>query len=164
MQIEKTFSRELSKLIGLECWGVTCGEGSGSVLKIDIGDKITRATPLKNPHLSNIVRVNESSICFMLYSPWRLESKSEVLCGSHSPNDNTGVMVRGVNCILGQTIKSIVCKMPAFDLCIVFSNELKLVVHCSNIGIDDDECYSFKAKKGWFTVKYNGELIVEQNT
>jgi len=161
MKHEINFIESLNNLIGMECWGVTGGEGTGTVISLNIGDKILRKKPSENPHLPELVAKYESSHGFMLHSPWRIESSTEIFSGSHMPNDNNGAMVNGLKKILGTTIKSVMCNKPAYDLRIEFSNEINLIVHCSNIGMDENECYSFKSLQNWYTVNYGGEITFE---
>ena len=164
MELEKNFLSSVNELIGLECWGVTGGEGTGSVISIDIGKKTLRKKPSKNPHLSELVAKYNSSHSFMLYCPWRIETNKNILSASFMPNNNNEIMVKGLKEITGTTIKNVICESPAYDLRIEFSNETNLIVHCSNIGMDDNECYSFKSLQNWYTVNYGGEITYEKNT
>ena len=164
MELEKNFLLNINELIGLECWGVTGGEGTGSVISIDMGKKTLRKKPSTNPYLSKLVAKYNSSHSLMVYCPWRIESKTNILSASFMPNDNNGIMVKGLKEITGTTIKNIICGSPAYDLHIEFSNETNLIVHCSNIGMDEKECYSFKSLQNWYTVNYGGEITYEKNT
>ena len=164
MKLENNFLSSLNELIGLECWGVTGGEGTGSVISIDIGIKTLRKKPSKNSQLSELVANYDSSHGFMLYCPWRIETNTNILSASYMPNDNNGIMVKGLKEITGTTIKNVICESPAYDLRIEFSNETNLIVHCSNIGMDDNECYSFNSLQNWYTVNYGGEITFEKHT
>ena len=159
---ELNFLQSLNDLIGLECWGVTGGEGTGSIISLDIGNKILKNKPSKNPHLSELVSKYKSSHGFMLHCPWRIETNKKILSGSFMPNDNDGMMVSGLNKVIGTTIKKVTCIKPAYDLLIEFSNETNLVASCSNIGIDDEECYTYHSLNEWFTIKYGGEVAYEK--
>lgn len=105
MHIVEPFLQELSNLTGEECWGVTGGAGTGSVIALDIGKRTVRAKPVRNVHLTELVRCYESTFKLLLYCPWRIESKSDVISGSHMSNANDGPMVRGLEFIRGKKLK-----------------------------------------------------------
>jgi hypothetical protein len=161
MNTVNNFQRALSGLVGEECWGVVGGEGTGSIISLKIGARILRAKPHSNPHLSDLVRQNESAYTLLLYCPWRIDSLSNVVSGSHMSNANDGPMVRGYASICGQKIKAVNCCPPAFDLKLDFENEHSLVIHCSAFGMDGDVCYMFGTPQGWFSVGLDGCLAVE---
>lgn len=161
MYSDESFFQELSDLIAEECWGVTGGEGTGSVISLDIGRRTARAKPVRNVHLTELVRCYESAYKLLLYCPWRIDSRTEVLSGSHMSNVNDGPMCRGFEFIRGKKIEAVTCSRPAFDLQIRFEGEISLVIHCSEIGIDDDQCYLFKGKRGWYSVGFDGKLALE---
>lgn len=158
MDIDDAFLEALSALVGEECWGVVGGEGTGSIISLNIGARTPRSIPLKNPHLSDLVRQNESAYTLMIYCPWRVDSMSKVVSGSHMSNANNGPMVRGYGSICGQAIKAVICSGPAFDLRLDFENGHSLMIHCSAFGMDEDECYMFGTPQGWFTVGLDGRL------
>jgi len=161
MYIRDAFLRALSALIGEECWGIVGGEGTGSVISLNIGVRTARAKPINNPHLSDLVRRYDSAYKLMLYCPWRIDSASDVVSGSHMSNANDGPMVRGYAAICGQKIKAVTCSGPAFDLRLDFENQHSLLLHCSAIGNDEDECYVFRTPHGWFVVGLDGHLSLE---
>jgi hypothetical protein len=61
--------RDLSALIGAECWGIVCGEGSGSVLGLDIGIRTLKRKPTNNPHLSELVRLYDGACSLLVWCP-----------------------------------------------------------------------------------------------
>lgn len=154
---------ELNKLVGEECWGVVGGAGTGSIISLDFGKQIPRNKPLKNPYVTETVRNYESEFRLMLYCPWRIESRWQVISGSHMSNENDGPMVSGLHYIRGKKILAVTCTEPAYDLRIRFVNEVDLVVHCSLIGMDDDTCYSLSAPHGVFSVCYDGKVRFTEN-
>ena len=158
MKNEEEFKIELSNLLGKECWGIVGGVGTGSVISLSIGKKIEKTVPSKNPHLSEIVRRYNSEYSIMISCPWRIESKTKILCGSHHRNESDGPYSKSFMQIIGKTISNIRCESPAYDLKLVFGNELSLIIHCSSIGMDEEECYSFGTPLGWFTVQLDGVL------
>jgi len=100
----------------------------------------------------------------MIHCPWRIETKTNILSASFMLNNNNGIMVEGLKEISGTTIKNVICASPAYDLRLEFSNETNLIVHCSNIGMDYNKCYSFNSLKNWYTVNYGGEITYGKNT
>ncbi len=77
------------------------------------------------------------------------------------PNTNDGKMVKGLQKICGQRITTVVCNAPAFDLLIGFDNQYSLVVHCTAIGWDNSDCYSFGAPTGHYAVGLDGDVAFE---
>jgi hypothetical protein len=161
MSMRDTFLRALSALVGEECWGIVGGEGAGSVISLDIGARTLRAKPINNLHLSDLVRRYQGAYALMLHCPWRIDSESNVVSGSHMSNANDGPMVRGYARLLGQKIKTVTCSGPAFDLQLDFENGHSLRIHCSAIGNDEDECYALGTPYGWFAVGLDGHLSLE---
>ena len=157
------FLDALLALIGQECWGVVGGEGTGSIISLKIGARTPRSKPVDNQHLSELVRQYNSAYTFMIYCPWRIDSVAKVVSGSHMSNNNDGPMVSGFASICGQKVIAVTCSAPAFDVRLDFENQHTLVIHCSGIGMDEDECYAFGTPKGWFTVGLDGNLTLEPN-
>jgi hypothetical protein len=161
MDTQDAFLQALNALVGEACWGVVGGEGTGSVISLKIGARIPRSKPVNNPYLSDLVRQNNSAYTLMLYCPWRIDSASNVVSGSHMSNANDGPMVRGCASIREQKIKAVTCAGPAYDLKLDFENGHTLVVHCSAIGMDDDVLYTLGTPHGWFSVGLDGRLTFE---
>lgn len=149
---------DLSMIVGEECWGVTGGEGTGSVILLNIGARTLMQRPLKNPHLTELVRRYDSAYALRIRSPWRIDSALEVVSGSHLPNSNDGRMVQGLTTICGKIITSVSCSAPGFDLTIEFDNQHSLVIHCSEIGWGYDDCYSFGSPPGYYSVGFDGDV------
>jgi hypothetical protein len=161
MYLRDALLRDLLALVGEECWGVVGGEGTGSVISLSVGTQILRQKPVGNPHLSDLVRQYDSAYSLLLWCPWRIDSDSRVVSGSHMSNANNGPMVVGSNCICGQKITAVTCSGPAFDLRLDFENQHALVVHCSAIGKDYEECYAFGTPLGHYSVSLDGELTFQ---
>jgi hypothetical protein len=153
--------RDLSTLIGEECWGAVCGEGTGSVLGLYIGVRTLKRMPTNNPHLSQLVRLYDSAYSFLIWCPWRIDSISKVVAGSHMSNANGGPMVEGSQSICGQRIVAVTCSPTAFDLRLDFENRYSLVIHCGAIGRDYEVCYSFGTPNGHYRIDLDGELSFE---
>lgn len=163
MSLPESFSRDLSAIVGEDCWGAVCGEGSGSVLGLKIGARTLRHKPLKNLHLSELVRHYDSAYSMLIWCPWRIDTDRKVIAASYMPNTNDGAMVIGSQSICGQRIMSVACSGPAFDLRLEFENGHALVIHCGAIGRDYEDCYSFGTPLGYYGVDLDGELSFEAN-
>ena len=164
MNTVELFEEEISKLPGKECWGVVGGAGTGTVISLSIGDKYPKKVPSKNSYLSEVVRNNSSEYSLLVECPWRIESSTEVICGSHHTNEIDGPYLSSFRQITGVCIESVECNSPAFDLKLALSNGLILQINCCSIGADDNECYSFGTPKGWFGVCFDGVVNPEQST
>ncbi|WP_147328081.1 MULTISPECIES: hypothetical protein [unclassified Duganella] len=161
MSLRDAFLRDLSTLSGEECWGVVCGEGSGSVLGLNIGARTPKQKPVNNPHLSELVRRYDCAYSMLIWCPWRIDSESKVIAGSHMPNANDGPMVVGSQSICQQRITGVTYSSPAFDLRLNFENRYSLVIHCSAIGKNYEVCYSFGTPLGHYSVDLDGNLSFE---
>ncbi len=161
MSLSDALLRDLSALIGEECWGVVCGEGSGSVLGLDIGARTLKRKPTNNPHLSELVRLYDGAYSFLVWCPWRIDADSKVVAASYMSNANNGPMVHGSQSICGQRIIAANCFTPAFDLRLDFENRHSLVIHCGGFGRDYEDCYSFGTPLGYHSVDLDGELSFE---
>ena len=160
VRLSKLFREELLKLVGEECWGVVGGVGTGSIIRLSIGKKFLRDRPVENSHIGNEERMYSASLGFMISCPWRIENEFEVFCGSHHTNESHGPYKDGFNQIRGQKIIQIICENPSFDLSLKFENAVVLKIHCSSIGVDADECYSFRSSRGWFEIGFDGRIAL----
>ncbi len=154
---QAAFLQALAALVGEECWGVTGGEGSGSVISLDIGARTLRRRPIPNPHLSELVRHYDSAYSLLIRRQWRIDTATEIVSGRMS-NANVGPMVRGLAAIRGQVITSVNCAGPADDLRIGFDNGHALVIHCSASGSPEDRSYSCGTPAGHYTVHLDDGL------
>lgn len=161
MPLNDVFLQDLSGLVGEECWGVVCGEGAGSVLGLSIGARTPKKKPARNPFLSDLVRHYDSAYSMLIRCPWRIDSSSEIVAGSHMSNANDGPMVIGSQSICGQRITAVACSGPAFDLRLDFDNGHALVIHCSMITRYYEHCYSFGGPRGYYIVDLDGVLRFE---
>jgi len=161
MSLSDALLRDVSALVGEECWGVVCGEGSGSILGLYIGVRTLKPKPEKNPHLSELVRLYDGAYSMLIWCPWRIDAESEVIAGSYMSNANDGPMVKGSQTICGQRITAVSCSTPAFDLRLDFENKHALVIHCTSIARDYEDCYSLGTPLGHYSVDLDGVLSFE---
>lgn len=128
--ITAEFIASLNRLVGQVCWGFAAGKGTGSVISLDIGEKVLRESPLKNPHLTAKQRKYKAEFDLFIQCAWRLESKTQVICGAWDDNSEGGDMLEGLQRLVGQAINSIKVSKPAFDLAVNFNNGLVLRIFC----------------------------------
>lgn len=128
--ITTEFIASLNRLIGQVCWGFAAGAGTGSVVSLDIGGKVLRKKPLKNPHISSKQRKYTSEFGLFIRCIWRIESKTQVICGAWDDNAKGGDMIEGLQRLVGQAISSIKVSKPALDLAVNFNSGLVLRIFC----------------------------------
>ena len=137
------FVKGINRLIGQECWGFAAGEGTGSSVSLDIGRKVLRKEPLKNPHLTSEQRKYDSEFDLFIQCAWRIESKTQVICGAWDDNAEDGVMIKGLQGLVGSTVDSIKVSKPALDLVLNFNNGLALRIFCDQTNqAEMDDNYS----------------------
>jgi len=163
MNIQEAFNKEVLSLIGKECWGVVGGVGVGSTISLSMGDKYPKSIHSKNMLLSEDVRKNDSEFSLMIYCPWRIEDTNRIFCGSHHSNEMNGPYQDSFNRITGAIITNVICTLPAYDLKLVFNNGISINIVCVSIVMEENECYSFGTRKGWFSVYFDGLLELEKN-
>ncbi|NVD73742.1 hypothetical protein HUX88_24865 [Duganella sp. BJB1802] len=162
MRLGERLSCSVDATVGEECWGVVGGEGTGSVILLSIGERFLRRRPLTNPHLSELCRFYDAAYSLRIMCPWRIDSPSKVVAGSHMCNANDGPMVEGLKEICGQKILTVLCLAPAYDITIHFENQMTLMVHCSDIDCNYDEFYSFGTPSGYYVVGPDGNISFEE--
>ena len=159
------FLNELRKLEGLECWGVVAGEGTGTRVSLDFGQKISRKGSSNNPLLSEVLRhyTGEFSV-FIRECAWRLES-DQTLCTWKSPNANDGEMIRCLQGLVGRCVTRVSVASPAFDLVIEFSGDLKLSLFCDCFDEKNDGSnYSFHNLNNIYVVRARSQLTRESKS
>lgn len=150
-------------LIGKACWGITGGEGTGSVIGIDIGEKIVRKKPLKNEYLSKDQKAYQGEYDLFVECSWRIDSTEEVICGSKDAIDNLDAMVKGLNRLVGQKIVSVEASIPAYDLEICFDNDLKLKIFCDETNESEgNDNYTIGTPNGNYIIGCKSQLNIEK--
>lgn len=157
------FCSQVNKLIQRECWSVIAGEGSGSHVSIDFGEKLGRNKPLSNPNIPEISRkyYGEFSI-YIEECAWRLESIETIICGSLSPNDNNGIIINGLNRLVGKKVEDVNIIRPALDLEIIFEDSLKLILFCNTLTIEDGDNYTLFFPERVYSVQGYGVLDMQE--
>jgi len=164
MNTLQKFAIDLQKIAGLPCWAVIAGKGTGTRVSLQIGAKVKRGKPARNPHLSGAAREFTGEYClFIMDCSWRLDAEKEVLCSSRSSSNLDGSeMLIGLRKIIGEQIVEVRVTPPAHDLVLYFRNGCTL--HLFVDGVDKNEgCdnYVFFAKETNYVVKSKG-LVAEE--
>jgi hypothetical protein len=153
------FEEALNRLAGQLCWGISGGAGTGSAINLNIGRQIPRKTPLRNPHLNRLQRKYDSEYALFIHCPWRIDSKSKVVCGGW---DENGEMLAGLTLLTGSKVTSVSVKKPAWDLDLTFKNGLVLRVFCDSVNMADmADNYSVFLPEEIFTVGVRSKLSKE---
>jgi hypothetical protein len=157
------FKKSIVQLVGQVCWGAIAGSGTGSVLNLCIGAKLIRTVPIKNPNLSDELQNYDSEYALFLDCTWRLDSKTQVLFGAWDDNDFEGTKIQGLQALIEQKIRSVSYSEPAFDLKIVFENEMVLRVFCDSTNTcDAADNYSLFLLHEIFTVGNKSKIRREE--
>ena len=160
--LENILKIEFQKLTGKQCWGIIAGNGTGSFITLNIGDKIPLKTPLDNPTLDENARNYEGEYGLYIECVWRLDSDNEIICGAWDDNSKGGEMLKGLKLLTGTQITQINLFEPAWDFTIEFSNHCKLKVFCDQVNEKDaTDNYSLFAPKQIITVINRSGLQAE---
>lgn len=124
----------LRALIGAPCWSALAGRGAGGTLVLDLGGKLRRVQPLKNPQLTDEQRMYTGELWLLVRCAWRLESTDGVVC---SRRHGTG----GIGELIGRAVTRFEVRGPAHDAVLWFGDDRRLNVFCDR-GTGDDDCYA----------------------
>jgi hypothetical protein len=117
-------------LVGLPCWSVVAGRGTGSVVSLLFGAKVPREQPLKNRHLTDDERVFTSDHGLFVNAAWRLDGPLDVVCSWRGSNEPGGAMVPGLATLVGRTVTACELRAPAHDLTVWFGGDRRLSIFC----------------------------------
>jgi hypothetical protein len=126
----------MNQLVGVKCWSVIAGAGTGSAVHFALGSPVPRAHPLRNPNLSELQRTHKGEFSLFVQCAWRLEARHEVLCGSTDDDANSGSMVAGLAQLVGKWITAIAVSRPIPDATVNFSDGMCLRVFCDQTNLD----------------------------
>lgn len=131
----------LSDIVGQRCERAT--NPHGSILSLDFGE-LGRRTDDDASSMSHGWRH------LTVLSPWRLQLPTEVLLDWNSNGGSEGAITITIAQLEGQTVVSASTAMPAWDLAILFSSGIQLVVFGDStddredawfiLGTDGKEC------------------------
>ena len=153
----------LSNLVGLECWSVIAGSGTGSMATFDFGKKIERKRPLNNLNLTPIAReyYGEFSI-FIQEADWRLGQDKETICTNHDKNDNDGLMTLGLKKLIGRKIISVNLLNENLNFGLSFNEGFFIEVTCIYKSDDFFDNYSLHTLARILSVNGDGQLTIEK--
>ncbi len=161
--LESKLKLEIHNLVGKECWGTVAGEGAGSFISLEIGDKIPRRKLVDNSALEMIVRNYEGEYGLSIECAWRLDSDKEVICGSWDDNSKKGKMLQGLNLLVGRHITRVDLLKPAWDLTVEFSDSLILKIFCDQTNEEDEnDNYMLFTSTEILVIGSRGRLDFEQ--
>ena len=162
-RLSRMLHRSLALLKGKKCWGIVAGEGTGSIVGLDFGEKVLRLRPVDNPHLTDDERRFEAEMSVLVSCSWRLDSKLRVLTSSTAPNTNHGPMVKALELLRHRAIESMELSRPGYDLELWFRGGLRFRVFCDQVDIDGGNNYSFFVKDRVFTVGPKGRVAFKDH-
>ena len=121
LEVPQEFARTLKSLAGKRCWGVSAGQGTGSVFVLDFGRKVPRDRPIANPYLTPQQQRYTGELSLMVFCAWRIDAKDSVVCGWNDSSRNVGPMVNGLKGLMKTSVKAVAIEHPAWDLTISFA-------------------------------------------
>lgn len=160
------FTEAIKKMVGQPCWGFVAGEGTGSVVSLQIGGKVPRTILINNPSLTIEQQQNTGEYVLLIECAWRLETKTKVICGAWDDNSENGSMKKGLRHLLGHKIEFIDLSKPGLDLKIGFDNGFMLQIFCDSTNLKDKtDNYSFHLNldRVVYIVTYRSKLKIEHN-
>ena len=124
MGIEK-----LKKMLDRACWHVSAGGSTWPSFVLVMGDKVRRMSPLKNPAQPEDYRQFRGSLELLVWSSWRLQTRTEVLATSDQDDDVVG-QLESLN---GIKIVGVSYSEPAWDLRIDFADGRELLTFSDHL-------------------------------
>ncbi|TPW17218.1 MAG: hypothetical protein FD130_741 [Halothiobacillaceae bacterium] len=159
------FVSHISSLQGKECWSVVAGEGAGSIVCLDFGEKILRKAPLKNPHLSEEQRLFGAECTLMVHSAWRVSAFGKIQCGWRDSNEEGGPMLKGLSLLKDKRLVRVSVSPETYDLSLFFEQGITFQLFCDQTNdYDADQNYILFLGGLIYTVGVHSLLSVEQQT
>ena len=153
-----------SQLVGKSCWGFAAGSGTGSIVSFEFGNKIPRIKKLRNPTLTEDMRLYNGELYIRISCVWRISSLSKVICSSSDSNDSDGPMLMGLNKILNTPIVNVMVQNVTYDCTVNFENKMKLDIFCNETNdIDGFDNYVFRDRKKYYVVSSKSKLKISEN-
>ncbi len=143
MDLIPELASALNAMVGETCWSFAASIVTGSHVSFDIGRKVRRKKPLRNPRISEEERLYTAELHLYVTCSWRLDLKGEVLCGGDDDNSNEGPMRHGLQHLLGRKVIAVELDRPGLDLLLAFEDDLILRVFCDELGIGEDDAENY---------------------
>ena len=135
----EALASEIQRFTGRRCWSFYVGESTGSALVLDFEPKVSRRIPLLNPRLSEEERYYRGEFSIYIECAWRLDSDTQVVCGSGDSPAEGESMSRGLTRILRRSVESMTVAKPAWDLTVRFGDGLTLTAFCDQPGDAEED-------------------------
>lgn len=134
-------SQFLANLLDKECWGIIAGPGTGSMVKLQFGEKILRDRPVRNDKLSELNRnfTGKYSV-FIEHAEWEIFELNESICDSTDDNALDGAMLAGLNKLCGKPVLDVRVALKSASFSLYFPGELRLAVYCDDLDVEGP-CY-----------------------
>lgn len=156
------FNAVAQGLVGLRCWGVVGGSGTGSNISLEFGNKIKRKKALLNRNLTDELRYFQGEYGFFVECSWRVEDADTVICGSRSNHDDISL---GIKKLVNEEVQSIEILNVSFDLVLKFANELVLKIFCDENNIEENvDNYTLSAPSLNYIVGCKSKLRCEKRS
>lgn len=162
-ELTEEFLLLLNKVVGTPCIGFTAGAGTGSVVAVEFGSRRPRLRPLTNQFLTEDQRLGESEYSLFVECAWRLDSAKEVVCGAWDDNSAGGIMLNGLQLLVGRALGSFRLTEPGFDLELHFDGDRIFKVFCDQVNEHDAyDNYSVFSQQEIFIVGTKSHLRKEE--
>jgi hypothetical protein len=130
------------RLKGEKCWTVIAGPGSGSMAKLAFGAKIKRDRKIRNEKLTDEQReFTGEFVLFIMNTFWEIGNSKEKICNNEDSNDEDGLMLSGLNQLIGKYLISIDFLNGFCEFRLNFNDGLYLKLK-SDANLDIDNNYS----------------------
>lgn len=120
----------LADVQGKSCWHVGAGGLVGSSFSLALGTKVRRTRPLRNAAETDEAKYFEGEFRFLVWCTWRLEGRDGPLSSS---DQESGNIVPGLDNLHGKTLIEATVQPPAWDLCLRFSDDIRLLAFCDHL-------------------------------
>lgn len=116
-------------LVGKKCWHVSAGGVTSPSFTLALGEKIPRATPLRNETQPEIFRHHDGSVELLVWCTWRLQTEDRVLASSDQQTSGVAIL----KTLIDATVVAVNFWPPASDLRLDFSDGRTLMVFCDHV-------------------------------
>jgi len=150
----------LEALIGVQCWQIVAGRGTGSNFTLDLGQRRLRQRPLKNPTLSAAARRYEGEFTLYVQGPWRMHVKGDRIATWTDALDRFDVMVSGLDLMRGAHVERVYFQTP--ELKLRFEHGVTLVVFADEPRYAANPLFDFVTSRRHWQVSSSGAIEQEE--